>query len=49
MRELYCDVMHCSDSEFWSSSLKEIKECMDTYLEIKELKEPVGKMQMYED
>ena len=49
MRGLYCDVMRRSDGEFWSSSLKDIKERMDAYLEVKGLKEPVEKVQMYED
>lgn len=49
MRALYCDVMHRSDGEFWTSNLKEIKERTDSYLEVKGLKEPVQVMQMYED
>lgn len=49
MRCLYCDVMHRPDAEYWASNLKEIKERTDAYLEVKGLKEPVEKMQMFED
>ena len=49
MRSMYCDIMHMSDSDFWTSNLKEIQERTDSYMEVKGLKEPVQTMQMYED
>lgn len=49
MRSMYCDVMHRSDADFWTSNLKEIQERTNSYMEVKGLKEPVQEMQMYED
>ena len=49
MRSMYCDIMHHSDADFWTSNLKEIQERTDSYMEVKGLKEPVQQMQMYEE
>lgn len=48
LRGVYCDVMGRSDKEFWTSTLGEIKQRTDTYMELKGYKKPVEKVQMFE-
>ncbi len=49
MRSIYCDIMRRSEKEFWTSTLNEIKQRTDTYLELKGLKERAEQLQMYDD
>lgn len=49
LRGIYCDIMRRSEKEFWTSTLEEIKQRTDTYLELKGLKKPAEQLQMYDD
>lgn len=49
LRGIYCDILHRSDGEFWTSTYKEIMQRWDKYAEIKGYKEPVTVVRKHYD